>query len=123
MNEKEALSLICLPIEFEREFTSYILHPTVMDSVLHASAVLLKAPGKKDRSSTMLPYSIEKFEILHPLKKKVYAHIKKVGEKRFYIVVLDDKGLVCLKIHDLIFKESKDTRSKIMSELSWLHSA
>jgi acyl transferase domain-containing protein len=123
MNEKEVLSLICLPLEFEKEFTSYILHPTVMDSALHASAVLLKAPGKKDRSATMLPYSIEKLEIFHPLKKRVYAHIKKVGEKRFNIVILDDKGLVCLKIHDLIFKESKDTRSKIMSELSWLHSA
>ena len=122
MNEKEALSMICLPIEFEREFTSYILHPTVMDSALHASAVLLKAPGKKNHSSGLLPYSMEKLEILHPLKKKLYSHIKKSGETRFNIDILDDKGLVCLKIHDLIFKESKDTRSKIMSELSWLHS-
>jgi polyketide synthase PksN len=123
MNENEALSYICLPLEFEREFTSYILHPTLMDSALHASAVLLRAPGKKNHSSGLLPYSMEKLEILHPLKKKLYAHIKKFGETRFNIDILDDKGLVCLKIHDLIFKESKDSRSKIMNELSWLHSA
>ncbi|MBO0859128.1 MAG: SDR family NAD(P)-dependent oxidoreductase, partial [Chloracidobacterium sp.] len=102
----EAIGLLELPQEHEAEFQNYILHPTIMDGALQTTIGLMDIV-KGARAA--MPFSVEKIETFNPLKKRGYAYLTPGREKfHFNVTITDESGLVCVRIHDIAFREIKD---------------
>ncbi|MGA1867996.1 MAG: thioester reductase domain-containing protein [bacterium] len=102
-NEDEALGHCMIPREFEKELTTYSLCPTLMDGALQTIAGFYK-----DISRPLVPFAVEKVEILHPLTPQGYAYVKALGKGRFHVALLDEAGLVRVKLHEVTMREAKD---------------
>ena len=73
-NEEEVLSLIKVPHDYEVELEHYCLHPTIMDSALHSVAAIFFSNGTYDYAvQPKLPFSVERVEILHSIKKPLMS--------------------------------------------------
>jgi polyketide synthase PksN len=109
-NSEEALGILDLPPEFENEFKYYTLHPTLMDGALQASLGPFGFAGDffSKGAQPMVPFAIEQVEIINPLKTRGYAYIKVSGDDCFQVVITDETGLVCVKIHDVVTRKFKD---------------
>jgi acyl transferase domain-containing protein/acyl carrier protein/SAM-dependent methyltransferase len=117
-NDREALGRLILPPEYEGELSDYTLHPTLLDGALQTIAGLISdSNGQPHR--LMLPFAVEKVEILHPLKASGYAYVKTAGKDRFQIAIVDDTGLVCIKFYDLAVKELKKPRESFYYVPGW----
>ncbi|MGA1790296.1 MAG: thioester reductase domain-containing protein [bacterium] len=114
-NDEEALGLLNLPSEYESELNQYTLHPTLMDGALQTIAGL-----KETQKQTLLPFAVEKVEILHPLKSRGYAYVKALGHNQFHVAILDDAGLVCIKLHDVALRASEDPLQNLFYSPKWM---
>ncbi|MEW5803368.1 MAG: thioester reductase domain-containing protein [bacterium] len=102
LNDDEALGHLIIPGGYENELKKYALHPALIDATLQTvSGFYEKTP------LTLLPFAIDKVEILHPLKTQGYAYVKAFGNHRFSMAILNETGLVCVKLHDVVMRELK----------------
>ncbi|WP_155661244.1 polyketide synthase dehydratase domain-containing protein, partial [Priestia megaterium] len=101
-NDQEALGLLKLPTKYEDELGNYILHPTLTDSALQASVGLGVVSD-----NPMLPFAVEKVEILDPDSKHAYSYVKMTGTNKFDVWILDKEGIVCVKIRNVLLRELK----------------
>ncbi|ACL75234.1 SDR family NAD(P)-dependent oxidoreductase [Ruminiclostridium cellulolyticum] len=107
LDDNGALALIKLPEGLENTFDRFVLHPSIIDSALQASAILI---GKTLNDAVYLPYSIGEIKILGPIPAKCYAYVKtsdtgKGGVKGFNIKITDEAGQVAVAIRDFTVKE------------------
>lgn len=117
-NTDEALGLLIIPDEYRFELGQYFLQPTLADGALQVVAGIMYAQKGK-RTKTMLPFSVGRVQIIRPLKEKVYAYVKAAGENSFDIVIVDEEGLVCIKIEDMAFREMKDSLQDFFFMPQW----
>ena len=103
LSEDEALGQLIIPTGYENELKKYTLHPSLMDGALQT---ISGCYGETPR--TLLPFAVEELEILHPLKPRGYAYVKALGNNHFHVAILDETGLVCVKLHDVVMRELKD---------------
>ena len=124
-NEKEALGLLRLPEECEAEFDRYTFHPTLLDSAIQTISGVQIASSfhGEDYPDTIrrpvLPYSIEKLEMFHPIKNMGYTYAQIADNNRYHIAILDETGLVCAKLHDVTLREVKDPLETFFYALNW----
>ncbi|MEW6381939.1 MAG: SDR family NAD(P)-dependent oxidoreductase, partial [bacterium] len=105
INADEALGHFSLPLLYEHELRQYTLHPVLMDSALQTIAGLLTCLDEWD-GQLLLPFAAERVEITHPLQASGYAYVKALGNYRFHVAILDESGLVCIKLHEVTLRES-----------------
>ncbi|MBF0396574.1 MAG: SDR family NAD(P)-dependent oxidoreductase [Desulfobacterales bacterium] len=116
-NDKEALSLIVLTPLYERELNIYTVHPAILDSAMQTIAGI-KMSGSYNLPK--IPFWLEEVEVLNPLKPKCYAHVKSMRKDRFNIEILDEAGIVCIRIKELAVKEIKDALADIFYRPVWI---
>ncbi|MEW5817933.1 MAG: SDR family NAD(P)-dependent oxidoreductase, partial [Spirochaetota bacterium] len=115
LNEDEALGQLVIPAGYENELKKYTLHPSLMDGALQTiSGCCEKTPR------TLVPFMVEKLEILHPLKPRGYAYVKALGNHRFHVAISDEAGLVCVKLHDVVMRELKDNLQNFFYCSRWM---
>jgi len=103
--DEEALGLLSLPSEYEHELTEYCIHPTMMDAALQVIAGV--RINRSERNDLVLPFAIERVDVLRPLAARVYAHVKLIEQDRYDVTVLDEAGQVCVRLHELALKKAK----------------
>jgi len=110
-NDREALGELRLPAQYENEPNQYILHPCIADGALQ-TIMAISHHQNSMRTQTTVPFTVEEVEILHPLphKQPIYSYVKTAGTNRYNVAVLNDKGNVCIKLHELTVRESKKTQ-------------
>lgn len=119
LSESDALCEINLPETYKHEMTDFILHPSLMDGALQAAAGLIERMNEV-KNKPMLPFAIENIEIMHSLTPKAYAYVTTDGENRYNIAVLDDKGLVCVKLYGVSFRKIKEISGSFFYIPKWV---
>ena len=107
MNQEELLAPVSLPSEYEAEAQDYFVHPTMMDAALQAMGPLWMA-RQGEISSPLLPFAVEKVELLHRLGARGYVYVRAAGEQRFNAAMLDESGRVCIKLHEVTLLVAKE---------------
>ena len=107
-NEQEALGELSLPPGFERERLRCILHPCLADGALQTIMAVTHLHNPM-RRHTIVPFYVEEVEILHPqsIKTHGYSYVRAAGPNRFHVALLDEKGTVCIKFHEVAVRELK----------------
>ncbi|MCP4701907.1 MAG: amino acid adenylation domain-containing protein, partial [Gammaproteobacteria bacterium] len=115
----EALGRLELPKAFAHELSHYTLHPALMDSALQTIAGLGSGLNFS-KGQPFLPFSVEEVEIIHPFSAKMYAYVKASGSQRFQVALLDETGLVCLKLHDFSLRALPDPLEHFFYAPRWI---
>ncbi|HEU4768663.1 MAG TPA: SDR family NAD(P)-dependent oxidoreductase, partial [Pyrinomonadaceae bacterium] len=103
--DEEAIALLTLPREYEAELGDYSIHPTMLDAALQVIAAI--TINRRERDNLVLPFAIERVDVLRPLSTRVYAHVKLIEQDRYHVTVLNEQGLVCVRLHELALKQAK----------------
>ncbi|MCP5002839.1 MAG: SDR family NAD(P)-dependent oxidoreductase, partial [Planctomycetes bacterium] len=115
--ENQLLAKISLPSSVQDTQSEYVLHPSLMDSALQSSIVLIlknstlsdsseAPPGiKKWPQRPSLPFALEFLEILTPCTSEMYAWVRYSGGgtpsdkvQKLDIDLCDEQGNVCVKM-------------------------
>ncbi len=118
-NEEEALATLQVPEEFAHEFEAYRLYPGLLDGALQAVAGL-QASTREAILQPVLPFSVERLELLHPLPAQCYAYVRAAGEHRYNIALLDSSGRICLKMHEVSFRPMRDPLDGLFYQPDWV---
>lgn len=103
--DEEAIALLTLPSEYQDELREYSIHPTLLDAALQTIAAITM--NRRERNNLVLPFAIERVDVLRPLTPRVYAHVKLIEQDRYHVTVLNEDGLVCVKLHELALKQAR----------------
>ena len=106
-NDEEALGKFELPLEYHGEVADYTLHPALMDTAIQTAGAFIANLNDEDRQ-TVVPYSIDEVEILQPLPPRGYAYVMLRGTGQFHVTVLDESGIVCVKLHNVTLRKLKE---------------
>jgi acyl transferase domain-containing protein/acyl carrier protein/SAM-dependent methyltransferase len=117
-NPHEAVSKFCLPGQCVREWSGYTLHPAVMDSALQ-TIVGIFAAEDPDSHPQVVPFSVAKVVISHPLPTIGCAHAITTAPLRYDVVIMDENGTVCLKFHHVAFRPFKKTSLDFLYMPTW----
>jgi acyl transferase domain-containing protein/acyl carrier protein/SAM-dependent methyltransferase len=120
-SNEEALGYLSLPPEHEHQLKQYTLHPSLMDAALQTVAGIARLKGETG-TRPRLPFAVERVEILHPVNSKGYAYVKADGKYRFNVAILDETGLVCVKLHNVAVRELKDPLQRFFYTPRWASS-
>jgi polyketide synthase PksL len=109
VNGSFALAKLNIPDHLKNDFDQYILHPSLIDGALQATAAL--AQGSESGSSH-LPFSLEELEILYPLAQTCYAYAELAdsGEqnrssiRKFHVRLLNENGDLLVKLYNLVVR-------------------
>nr|AAY89053.1 polyketide synthase [Sorangium cellulosum] len=99
VGDGEALAALALPASAAAELDRYHLHPVLMDSALHAALALVSGEGQS--SSPVMPFSVERVELLRPPGARMFAHLRGDGAQTFQMTLLDASGRVSARVHGL----------------------
>jgi len=99
----EVLSEIRLPEHLRDSFDSFTLHPSIMDSALQGSRLLLEQ--REGLDILQIPFSIGEVEIFGPTPAHVFAHVllkvTTAGTSKLEVQLADTEGRVMVRIRDL----------------------
>ncbi|MCP4137096.1 MAG: SDR family NAD(P)-dependent oxidoreductase [bacterium] len=119
INDKEALGVLNMPREYQNELKSYNLHPSLMDGILQTiSGIILNHEKKNYR--LMLPFSLEKIEIIKSPTIQSFAYVNTIGKNRYNIALLDNNGMVCIKLYDVSLREMKESLRRFFYIPGWM---
>ncbi|WP_024905975.1 SDR family NAD(P)-dependent oxidoreductase [Robbsia andropogonis] len=80
--------------------SSYLLHPSILDSAIQSSIGLLL--GESQSARTALPFALEALEVYAPCTVAMWAVVrrgnKRVGLEKFDIDLCDETGMVCVRM-------------------------
>ncbi|WP_434151550.1 SDR family NAD(P)-dependent oxidoreductase [Methylocaldum gracile subsp. desertum] len=110
-DKTEALVRLQLPAVVAADQRQFRLHPSLLDGALQGMVSLLDSE-EAVKDSPYLPFSLTLLELLQPVPARAYAYIKLLEVQpniaRFNIAVLDERGGICLKLHELAFKTAPE---------------
>lgn len=116
-NKEEVLGVLEIP-QGALGLNYYSLHPTLLDSALQLIGYI-----KKFGTRPPLPFAVERVEILHPLKSKMYAYARTAGTSSYNVAIIDEDGTVCLKFYNVVLKEAKETDEDFYYRPVWKKSS
>ncbi len=117
-NKNEALGILELPPEFLDELEQYSLHPSIIDSALQGMMSFIKDDGIERK--TLLPFMVEEAEFIKPLTCKCYSYLKPVGLDKFNIAILDEDGVLCVRISGVMLREMQKPQDNIFYTPRWV---
>lgn len=117
--DDQALALLTLPREYQHELEEYCLHPTMLDAALQAIAAV--GVNRRERNNLVLPFAIERVDVVRPLTARVYAYIELIEQDRYDVTVLNEDGEPCIRLHELTLKKvkPKDELPEFFYQPSW----
>ncbi|HEX2925510.1 MAG TPA: amino acid adenylation domain-containing protein [Ruminiclostridium sp.] len=117
-SKNEALGILELPLEFLDELEQYSLHPSIMDSALQGMMSFIKDDGTERK--TLLPFMVEEAEYIKPLTSKCYSYLKPAGLNKFNIAILDEDGVLCVRISGLMLRAMQKPQYNIFYTPRWV---
>jgi pimeloyl-ACP methyl ester carboxylesterase/acyl carrier protein len=117
-NDTETLAKLCLPPHLDHN-QQWGLHPSLMEGALQASMNFI---GEKSTSPYLL-FSVEDLDIYMKVPgthTSYYAYLQKEEHNRFHVALLDEKGLVCFKLRNVMVQPLEATPSVQVSETATL---
>ncbi|PKM51733.1 MAG: hypothetical protein CVV02_05580 [Firmicutes bacterium HGW-Firmicutes-7] len=112
-NEVEVLGKIELPQILKGSFQDFILHPSMMDGALQAIIGVLEK--EMALGVPYLPFSLKEVDILCPLTKKCFIHVRKADMtqnsaiKNFDLNLTDEAGKILIKMKGLVLRAMSAT--------------
>lgn len=106
-NEDEVLGLLKLPEVRNADFDRFMLHPCLLDASMQAGIV---AQLNEAAGAMKIPYSIGEVEVLYPLTRTCYSHVKRVGGdgkqssevSKEDVTIVDESGKILARIRESI---------------------
>jgi rhizoxin synthesis polyketide synthase/nonribosomal peptide synthetase RhiB len=118
LGEGEALAEMQVPPEMAEEARRYGLPPTILDGALQALSVFYR-----EMAAPILPFSVERVEVGGRCGNRCFAYVRREGEHRFYIEILDEAGRVCVRLRDFCYREWSGPRESIFYATRWVRQA
>ncbi|HKO58101.1 MAG TPA: SDR family NAD(P)-dependent oxidoreductase [Thermoanaerobaculia bacterium] len=91
----QLLARLRLPAGVESTKGDYVLHPSLMDSALHACVALMDG-----NDELRVPFALDSLRIFAPCTPEMVAWIRSSGD-RADIDLCDERGNVCVQLHGL----------------------
>ncbi|WFR55593.1 SDR family NAD(P)-dependent oxidoreductase [Anaerocolumna sp. AGMB13025] len=113
-NDREVLGIIHIPENSGPDLKTYTLPPALLDSALQTISCIAAADGKIN-----LPFAVERFEILKPLKPVMYSYVKASGNNSYEISLINEAGEVCARFHKYVLKEIRSKSPDCFYEPVW----
>lgn len=117
-NNQEALGVLNFSVNSGPGLNHYSLHPTLLDSALQIIGCI-KETGEK----LLLPFNVERIELLRPLRPMMYAYAKASGSNSFHVAIIDEDGNVCVKFYNFTLKEIRNKFEDLYYRLAWSKNA
>ncbi|WP_438037264.1 SDR family NAD(P)-dependent oxidoreductase [Sorangium sp. So ce204] len=111
IGDGEALAAVRLPPEFADEAALYPAHPTLLDAALQTMGAL-SIVGGGGGNAALLPFAVDRIELLRPLGQRGHLHVQAAGNLQFHAVISDEEGRACVKLHDVAMREAKDAPAR-----------
>ncbi|MWV45523.1 amino acid adenylation domain-containing protein [Paenibacillus sp. HJL G12] len=126
-NGSEAISRIELPVERERDFDAFTLHPSLLEGCLQTIVGLLQGRD----TSPFMPFSIDEVEMIRPFPKQCYVYATradqasdKPGASKFNLNLYDPQGRTVVIIRNYTIRTipaATDTASSASEKLETLY--
>ncbi|MGW5536677.1 SDR family NAD(P)-dependent oxidoreductase [Streptomyces sp. NPDC004009] len=84
---------------------SHALHPGVLDAALHTVAALMARQGS---GRTMLPFAADRVDVLGPVPRTGWSHVRRTGADRYDVLLCDDSGAVRVRFTSLAYREARE---------------
>lgn len=103
----EVLGRLELPLLDELHPDRFVLHPVLLDAAMQAG---IAAELDGDAGAMKVPYSLSEVEILHPLTRVCYSHVRTHASERGGpgklsrddVTIVDETGKVLVRIRDIV---------------------
>jgi acyl transferase domain-containing protein len=127
-NKTEGLARIELPAALSRDFSEFVLHPSLLDAALQTIATFR---DDAETDSAYLPIAIGQISIVDELPEMCYAHIVRSNDTRssrsslkaFNILIVDETGRVRVEIKDFAVKAFSSATKQDAAEAAERHDA
>jgi polyketide synthase PksN len=114
INDREVLGIIHIPDNSGPDLNTYTLHPTLLDSALQTISCIAGADGRIN-----LPFAVERFELLKPLKSVMYTYVKAAGNNSYEVSLMNETGEICARFHKYVLKEIRSKLPDIYYQPVW----
>ena len=108
IGHREAIAKIKLPESLLSDFEHFLLHPSLMDSILQAAVLLGVIDQSTDNSSPLMPFSMTQLNLFDSLEGEFSAHIRYCEDMpqtaklhKFDIFVFSTKGKLIMSMSEI----------------------
>ncbi|HEV3040322.1 MAG TPA: SDR family NAD(P)-dependent oxidoreductase, partial [Candidatus Angelobacter sp.] len=119
----QALAHLCLPRAVEETWEDFVLHPSLMDGALQATAGVID-DGSNLFKQTRLPFALESLRIIAPCTREMVAWVRntpgsQAGDQviKLDIDLCDESGNVCVQMKGFSSRELKNEESQSLIPL------
>ncbi len=115
----EALGALSTKSVCQEDLDGYILHPGLMDSALQVIVGLVAGRKASDRNFLM-PFSVEKVEILRPLELECFAYVKAVSDNCYSVSIIDKESRLCIQMDKVRLQKAKEIPGTMLYAPLWV---
>ena len=118
---KYVLAHLVLPECVRGGADEYVLHPSILDSALHASLALARS-GPQGAGKPLLPYALEALQVYGPTPAQGWAYIRySAGAadqtvQKLDVDVCDESGHVCVRFAGLMSRAVREAERSTQAE-------
>ena len=91
----------------------------ILDGALQIILALMAIKGNKDKT-LRIPFSVDKVEFLAPVKPPMYAYVKALDAESFNLLLIDEKGQICVKFTELSSRVLNTPQAGITYAFKWI---
>jgi len=109
LGDGQLLAQLRLPAAFEAGLNDYVLHPQLVDGVLHAAMGLMQRSSQRPQHFS-LPFAIESIQIESGCTKQMFAWVRQaqLSQARDKVIkldidVCDQQGRVCVQLRGVAY--------------------
>ena len=123
--ETEAYTKLKLPAQLKTEdFSSYVLHPSLMDGALRTIMGLRSDQAAAENGGLSIPFALGQLKIFQPLPEVCYAIATELAQNsrdsnsftKFNLLITDENGVVCAQIHDFAVRQLKNQVPEVAAD-------
>jgi hypothetical protein len=111
-NKEEAISKLKVPIQVQKEFENYMLHPSLMEGALQTLLGIKFQSPIAEESMNRTIFSFERVEIISPLERECYSYVKFSEDhfsspnlNKYDMQITNEKGNPLIKINNICMRE------------------
>nr|ALD83702.1 tAT polyketide synthase [Sorangium cellulosum] len=118
LGDAEAVAEVRVPPEHAAEGARQVIPPGILDAALQLMGALTIV-GAGRGAAPLLPFAVERIDLLRPFKEGGHVHVASTGELRFSAAIVDGQGRVCARLHDVTMREGRAQASPLYFLPGW----
>ncbi|HEX2927107.1 MAG TPA: SDR family NAD(P)-dependent oxidoreductase [Ruminiclostridium sp.] len=115
----EALGALSTKSVSQEDLDRYMLHPGLMDSALQVIVGLVAGRKASDRNFLM-PFCVEKVEVLRPLGLECFSYVKAVSDNCYSVSIIDKESRLCIQMDNVRLQKAKETPATMLYAPLWV---